>query len=385
MDLEANAKALYQDEANRTKASSSMTSDPATKASKRTIEDSDLAKLKSRFPNLCEFSDNFLKSTPIDILLKMESTAMKMSEIDERKNSADKLSQNKMALGTSYFEVDQGRDNRWTEISPARFLPGAGISATKMWLLARKTVGLKGFPPIGNYDMSSVGLAGVITAKGWTEVHNPCSTKLTLKLFNINSCSTKTRDQNEDGSLFSEIGDFKLALRALKAAVHYVMPWNHSISALEGFFFQNNFCSSDTSNLERRAQTLTQFTDYVLGQNAERWRDEEAFLTAGELKTAWSTFFDGRSFATKRKEDRKNHNKSGFASNFHSNSQRPHRTLFGKVEGVCWNYNEGRCLKAPGDCKTFNGKELKHVCNFLPDKNKPEEVCGKEHMRTKSH
>ncbi len=376
-DLENSAKAMYQDEANRTKTPNSMSSDPATKRPRK-IQDEDLTMLKSRFPNLSMFSDNFLRSTPLEILLKMESTTMKMSEIDGRKDADDKLSQNKMSLATTFYNVEQGRDNRWTEISEARFLPGAGISATKMWLLARKTIGLKGFPPIGNYDMSSLGLAGVITAKGWTEVHNPSSTKLVLKLFNINSCAAKTKDQNDDDNLFSEIGDFKLALRALKAAVHYVMPWNHSITALEGFFNQNNFCFSDTSNLEKRAQTLTQFTDYVLGQNAERWRDEVAFLTAGELKTAWSTFFDGRSFATKKRDDKRSklHEKSSFKGS---------RPIYGRVEGICWNYNEGRCLKAPGNCKTANGKELKHICNFTADKNKPEEVCGKEHMRVKSH
>ncbi len=378
ISLEARAKNLYQDEANRSRASNSMLTDPANKNPRKRMQDSDLSMLKSRFPNLSKFSDSFLRSTPIEILLKIESTTLKMTEMDGRKDADDRLSQNKMSMATTFYEIEQGRDNRWTEISPARFLPGAGISATKMWLLARRTIGLKGFPPVGNYDMSSIGLAGVITAKGWTEVHNPSSTKLTLKLFNINSCSTKSKDTGDDNNLFSEIGDFKLALRALKAAVHFVMPWNHSISALEGFFIQNNFCLSETSNLEKRAQTLTQFTDYVLGQNAERWRDEEAFLTTGELKTAWSTFFDGRAFATKRKDDKKSSGKPNFPR-----QSRP--SFFGKVEGVCWNYNDGRCLKAPGDCKTSTGKELKHICNHVNDRSKPEEICGKEHMRVKSH
>jgi hypothetical protein len=29
---------------------------------------------------------------------------------------------------------------------------------------------------------------------------------------------------------------------------------------------------------------------------------------------------------------------------------------------------------------TAKGTQLKHICNFLPDINKKEEVCGKDHQ-----
>jgi hypothetical protein len=44
-------------------------------------------------------------------------------------------------------------------------------------------------PPIGNYDMGALGLAGYVSARGWAEIHNPASTKLSIKLFNINNCA----------------------------------------------------------------------------------------------------------------------------------------------------------------------------------------------------
>lgn len=294
-----------------------------------------------------------------------------MAELDRKKDSEDRLSVNKTQLASTYYEIEAGRDNRWNTIHPARFLPGASVSSAKMWINARKVVGLKGYAPVGNYDMSSSGLAGLITPRGWIEIHDPSSTKLKLKLFNVNSVSSSSKGREEDD--FCELADFKLAMRAMKTAMKHVMPWNHSIDAIDGFLEQTNYCSTDTSQTEKRAQLLTQFVDYALGQNAEHWRDEQPFLSCGDLKTAWSSFYGIRARSAPKKKEKKN-DKDGRK-----------KSIATKGDGVCWNYNDGRCLKAAGDCKTFSGKELKHTCNFVPDKNKPEEMCGKEHARVKFH
>ncbi len=343
--------------------------DPGSRGQRSTLSN-DLQVLKDKFPFLAMFSDTFLQNTPIADLLKMGTTEMKMSEIDRNKDSDDRLSSNKMALTTTFSNVEAGRDNRWNVLHSARYLAGAGVSATKMWTNARKAVGLRGYPPIGNYNMTSIGLAGLVTAKGWTELHDPSSTKLKLKLFNINKVSGSKATEDE----FFELADFKIAMRALKAATAYVMPWNKSIDALDGFLHQTNFCQQETGQLEKRAQVLTQFVDYVLGQNAERWRDEEPFLTCGELKTAWAGFFGVRSMtAPRRKERDMRRPPPGF-----KRSEK-------KPDGLCWAYNDGKCQKAAGDCKTSSGKPLRHVCNFVADKSKPEDICGKDHMRYKSH
>ena len=370
--LASSARALYQDEDIRTKSASARPA--AREAPRRTVtQEEDLKILRKRFPFLKGFSESFLVNTPIEVLLKMGTTEMKMNELDRNKNSSNRLSDNKTALASTFTEVEAGNDNRWNVLHPSRYLAGAGVSATKMWLNARKVVGLKGFPAIGNYDMSSIGLAGLVTAKGWTELHDPSSIDLRLKLFNVNSVSSKGKPEDDD---ITELADFRLAVRALKAAMQYVMPWNRSIDAIDGFLQQTNYCATDTANLERRSQILTQFVDYVLGQNAEHWRDEEPFLTCGDLKTAWVSFFGVRSQSVGKKRDRDHHHKK----------QHPaRRAPTGKNDGICWAYNDGRCLKAAGDCKASSGRELKHICNFLADKSKPEEVCGKEHMRVKFH
>ena len=297
---------------------------------------------------------------------------MKMNEIDRNKNSNNKLSDNKIALASTFTTVEAGEDNRWNVLHPSRYLAGAGVSATKMWLNARKVIGLKGYPAIGNYDMSSIGLAGVVTPKGWTEIHDPSSVDIRLKQFNVNSVSSRGKPDDDD---FTELADFRLAVRALKAAMQFVMPWNRSIDAIDGFLQQSNYCVADTGNLDRRSQILTQFVDYVLGQNGERWRDEEPFLTCGELKTAWASFFGVRSHSTSKKKDKDHRD--------HKKQFQPKKP-FGKA-GVCWSYNDGKCLKAAGDCKSYSGREIKHICNYVADKTKPDEICGKEHMRVKFH
>lgn len=138
---------------------------------------------------------------------------------------------------------------------------------------ARDAMGTRGHPPISTYDLTSIGLAGFVTNKGWTEIHNPGSGSLALRMFTINNCGGKAgkgQEETEDLEEISEIGEFKTALRVLAPAMRFVHPWNHSVDALEGFFHQTNYCYSDLEGLERKAALLTGFTDYVLRENSNR-------------------------------------------------------------------------------------------------------------------
>jgi hypothetical protein len=170
----------------------------------------------------------------METLLKIETTSIKIREMERIRDVDDKLSADKMAPATTATEVNAGMDNRWTTLHPARFLPGAACSAAKLWLAAREAIGLTGHPPVGNYNLSAVGLGGCVTSKGWLELHNPSSSKLSIKMFSINNCTarvgkssaTETLDQYSDDIL--ELGEFKLALRALRTAASFVHPWNFS-------------------------------------------------------------------------------------------------------------------------------------------------------------
>jgi hypothetical protein len=160
-------------------------------ARSRCISNEDISSLRRKHAFLAEFSDDFIRGTPIGNLMKIESTAMKLKEMEKGKDSDNRLAANKAALASTYADVPAGRDNRWSELHEGRFLAGAGCSAVRLWLTARDKLGLSGYPPIGSYDMGAVGLAGYVSSKGWCELHNMCSTKLSVKLFNINNCSSK--------------------------------------------------------------------------------------------------------------------------------------------------------------------------------------------------
>jgi hypothetical protein len=144
--------------------------------------------------------------------------------------------------------------------------------------------------------MAAVGLSGFVSPCGRVELANPASTRLSLRLFNINNGSRKISRKSEDDDNsglkdFSELGEFQLALRTMHTVASFIIPWNCSFIALENFLINSQFCKNDLSDVENKAQILTQFTDYVLSENAAKWRDKELFRNAVELKNTWSAFF----------------------------------------------------------------------------------------------
>jgi hypothetical protein len=195
------------------------------------------------------------------------------------------------------------------------------------------------------------------------EIHNAAS----------RSANKKTADQEED---FLDVSEFKLALRVLRTAMSFVMPWNFSILELEGFFFQTNFCGQELANVEKKSNILSRFTDNVISQNGDRWRDGEPFLSAGDLKAVWAAFYGAQpqASATQKKGQKQGNQKQG------PKTQDPRLAL-----GVCFAWNQGQCLKPAGTCTTSKGRPLKHVCNFAADPAKPTDICGKDHIRKDFH
>jgi hypothetical protein len=113
--------------------------------------------------------------------------------------------------------------------------------------------------------MGSVGLRGCVTNKGWSIIANPGNSQLKLKYFSMSSCSAKVlstkggQDKDEVLALIEELGEFKLALWALRVAMSFVHPWNKSIEAISSFFEQTDFCQAETGNLEKRPPSVTSF------------------------------------------------------------------------------------------------------------------------------
>jgi hypothetical protein len=341
------------------------------------LSDADIDTLRSRFPILAELSTGFIRGLSATELLSLERASFKQRESEKLKDAEDKLASNRVNLGLSCTEVRAGQDDRWARLHDARFLAGAGCSATKLWLTAREVLGLNGHPPISTYDMQAVGLAGFVTARGWCEIANPSSPKLSVRMFNINNCaarasSSRSRQDDDDLIDFAEVGEFIVALRAMRSAMAFVMPWNMSVAALEGFLINTRFCKDELGGLEKQASILTSFTDYVLSENANRWRNIEPFITHGELRAVWNSFFSARpqSILAKKSQAAKSWKNKQFKKQFLD---------------VCFAWNRGQCTKAPGACFSRLGTQLRHVCDFKEDPSEPMKVCGEPHQRVSFH
>ncbi len=342
------------------------------------ISDSDLECLKKRLPFLADFSDDFIRSRPMDSLLKIETTALKIKQMEQSRDHEDRLALNKLALENSSINVLGGPDNRWSQLHRGRFLPGAACSAAKMWLTARGYIGLNSPSPIGSYDMAAVGMGGFVTSRGWLELHNPGSSRISLRMFSINNCGSRAGSSKSSSGMreddleeIMELGEFKLAVRALRVAAGFCMPWNMAYVALENFLIQSDFCMKDLAGTDRQAHILTQFVDYVLGENSKRWRDGDPFLDSSALGGAWTAFYGARTqSAIKRTRE-------GAASV--SSTMKKKTVHRRKWIDVCFPWNAGKCLKPAGTCVSPSGVPLRHVCNHVADKNKPDNYCGKDH------
>lgn len=389
------ARTDHQEEASRTRQGFCNVPDPGRK--KQDIQQADLSALKKKFGFLKDYSDEFIQSAGVELLIKAETSARKLQDMDRSRRAEDKLLSNRENLGVC--NVEAGTDDRLNNLHSARFLPGPTCTQGKVWTQARDYLGSAGHPPLSSYDMASFGLGGCTSARGWVEIHDLSSTSLSVKMFAIGNFTSKVKDDNKDSEFpeMDDISEFKTALRVLRGAMSCVYPWNRSIDALESFFIQTNYCSTDLSGAEKQVSILTRFADYVLAENGTRWRDGEVFLTTRDLRGTWADFFGQKGgslkqFQSKKHNQSQNQNKShgqqsSYNKNFsyvlpHVRYQAPPR-LF--EDDICALWNMGKCARAPGQCFTHKGKGLRHVCNHRFDWKQPDIYCGKEHPANQYH
>ena len=358
------------------------------------ITDADIRALKLKFNFLADYSDSFIRHATPECLVKLEATNLKMKEAERGRDVDDRLAQNRIAASSHPKEIGPGLDDRCSILHEARFLPGAVCSTVKLWLAARQVLGLNGAEPLGNYDMASLGLGGQTTSKGWVEIANPSSTRTTIKAFNINNCGQRGsgssgKDTQEDLD-FLEIAEFTVALRTIRVAMHLVHPWNMSIVVLENFLLNNKMCNADIGGLEKQAAILTRFSDYVLSENAARWRDESSFLVYGDMENTWKAFFSAlpQSQLSKPRQDLKQAQtvKNSSFNNFNkqTGNSKPRQWTLPYIE-VCYKWNRNMCNKPDGKCTTLNGRPLKHCCDERTNPADLAVYCGKAHKRTLAH
>lgn len=412
------ARSLLEDEASHSAGPAtvrfSTTSQPPASSS------ADLISLKKKFPFLSQYSDEFIMASGPLALIKTEAASRKLQEYDRGRRAEDKLLANRESLSSTSYAVEAGLDNRFDKLHTARFLPGAACSFAKLWSKARDYLGGKGHPPLSTYDLSSIGLGGSVSARGWVELHDPSSTTISIKMFSMGN-TTKGKGVDADFHDMEDLSELKNALRALRAAMCSVHPWNRSVDALESFLIQSSFCSSELSSVDKQVPLLTKFIDYVLVENANRWRDMEPFLSTRDLRGTWADFYGQKASSLQRKSHQpshknfntsKQHSFSAPSSSFSSSSQgqsagrsagppqpqhqhqplqpsapssrynaAPH--LF--LDDICYLWNIGKCIRPANDCSTKKGRKLRHVCNFRPDPTNPSLACGKDHPCFSNH
>jgi len=215
--------------------------DPGASGMKK-VSPADLAVLREKFPMLNDFSTDFLRDRTVDELLWIESTSIRIREAERGRETEDRLASNKASMHTKFFYVPAGRDNRCTELHPARFLPGAGCSAVRQYITARQVIGLTSPPQLACYDMNSVGMGGFVTQAGWMQLGTVGSHKLKISQFNINIAAKSYKSNDSDGDCMKDVSEFILAMRTLRAAAQFATPWNYSYLALENYFHTKEWC-----------------------------------------------------------------------------------------------------------------------------------------------
>ncbi len=76
--------------------------------------------------------------------------------------------------------------------------------------------------------MTAIGLGGFVTGRGWLESGNPASIKISLKLFNIKSCTDRAFASRASAAT-NELSEVALEI----------------LLALEGFLVQMDFCKAE--------------------------------------------------------------------------------------------------------------------------------------------
>ncbi len=140
-------------------------------------------------------------------------------------------------------------------------------------------------------------MGGFVQNKGWLELGTYGSNKLKVKLFNINNAAKSSSVKQQEADFPAEmkdVGEFELTLRTMRLAAQFAAPWNYSFLALENFLYQKKFVKDELQNDENPARTLCQFSNFILGENANHWRDGKGFLTPNDLSGYWSSFVGAR-------------------------------------------------------------------------------------------
>jgi len=88
--------------------------------------------IRSTVPHLAHLPDDYLASQPIDALIRANTAAKQADQSGTAKGADGRLNHNFQKAMANPVDVT-GTDNRSSILHPARFLPGAGVPAQRLW------------------------------------------------------------------------------------------------------------------------------------------------------------------------------------------------------------------------------------------------------------
>ena len=301
--------------------------------------------LKRHFPYL-EHLDN-------SILVRLsfkEMVAMGGKKDKGNRFLSEKLAQNYEQIRKFATRVVAGEDQCTGKAHEARFLRGYVSNSQELFVQARQKLGISGHEPISNYETVSVGLNGYLSARVWHEIHSPSSKLLSIRMLTSSALKSAWLPHDRVGEVkeFESLHELRMAVVALDAAIHKVMPWNAAFSVLAIFLHSVNFGERELEARENKLAFLADFIDEVIRFNAQAWDEERFFMSSQEVAAKWSALILRR-FAPDSTQ-----NGAGRMPQRSRDSFRPEDRV---PPGLCRQFQIGKC--------SHNGD--KHSAKWDPD------------------
>ncbi len=140
--------------------------------------------------------------------------------------------------------------------------------------------------------------------------------------------------ENDDFLEMKDISEYELALRTMRVAAHFAVPWNKTYVALENYMIGRKYFAEELQHDPNPGRTLCHFTDFVINENANHWRDARP-QTKAQTPAAQQVVVA------------------------QSGKKKKHPFV-----DICPRWNVGKCAKLAGMCYTNGGVLLRHMCNW---------------------
>ena len=387
--------------------------------------------IRQLHPDLADYSDEFLAVQSVAELKKMARDTASAEAAKPGKRLENRHQANFAKARENPVTVAEGQDNRSSILHDARFLPGAAVKGTDLWMAARRVWGPQGVEAICNYDLKGLGMAGSVTAKGMEALHNPGSADISIKMFSVaNAINAKAgvrtilsagEDRFETQESWKEVSDMnelRTAFCNLKQAAFLVRPWDHSLVVLESWLSPTHWLNEELKGF-KRAALIGDFIDHILIQNALNWTQEHPYHDLGEVQTEWNSWWGVRKTCapkeSKTAEDKpkgknshegKSQKSSGRGGGNNNSSRgggrgggggggRGGKQSSGRVippfigdpneTNICPYYNMMQGCRNDGqNCVQMRNQKatrMYHKCNFIvKDPNGDKKICKQQHL-----